>query len=96
MSRPLKKMTEGKLRILIKKYPITTMVDLAKEFKMDRSTLLYYINKLRNKGVIMKKLPNCLRSESQKLIDKVIDDMVREEPHNIRVVDIDKDNKMNV
>lgn len=78
-------MTEEKLKILIREYPISTHTALAKKFGIDRSTLLYYINKLRDKGVIMKKLPQVLHPESQKLINKVIDDMVREEPGSIRV-----------
>ena len=68
-------MTEERLKILIQKYPSTTLVSLAREWKMDHSTLVYYVKKLRAKGVIMIKNQRLIEPESSKLIDKVIKDI---------------------
>jgi len=70
--RPLSKMNDNKLKILIEKYPTTTLLSLAREFDMDHTTVLYWVKKLRAQGVKMEKDKVFIESESSKLIKKVV------------------------
>lgn len=62
-----------KIKILIREYPTSSLVDISKKLKVHYSTLSRYVRNLRKNGVTMEKLARYTNhSDAQRAIDKAI------------------------
>lgn len=78
MGRPVK-MTEEKLLKIIEGWPNKTAVALGVELGVDHTTILRYVQKLKDRGVPMEKSPEFEQRDS----DQLVDSLLKKNPHYI-------------
>lgn len=66
-------MTEERVKDLIERFPVVSTAQLSREFNMERSSVDYWVRKLRRRGVKMEKLKG-YQSDADFIIEKVLSD----------------------